>query len=124
MINFIKDNRISLFVEVSAKIASSPVPISTDASPNGIFEGYPGTVLVKNGSDILYRENGDAGYTNLSSMFPYIIAPKKYILSQGPNLKATWIKNTEYADKTWVFIGFSTPSDGSCSGCYPIEYYS
>ena len=40
-----------------------------DDSPNGIFDGDIGTILVKDGKDILYKTNTDVEFTNISSYF-------------------------------------------------------
>jgi hypothetical protein len=91
-------------------------------SPDGIFDGTMGTILVKNGSDILFQENEDSDFTNLSAMFPYIIEPRKYLLEQGINQRVTWVKNSRSSEKTWKFLGYTCPFNDVCDPC-PVLYY-
>ena len=60
IVNFIKDNRFQTFIN---KLAFNSLN-QTDStyvgdSPNGIFDGDIGTILVKDGKDILYKTNTD-----------------------------------------------------------------
>ena len=123
MINFIKDNRFPTFLDKLISVSRNETDTSyIDLSPNNIFDGFIGTVLVKNGSDILYQENTDSDFVNLSQLFPYIVAPRKYLLEQGINQKVTWVKNTNSETKTWKFLGYTCPFNAVCNPC-PVVYY-
>jgi hypothetical protein len=125
MINFIKDNRFPTFLDKLISVSRNETDTSyIDLSPNNIFDGFIGTVLVKNGSDILYQENTDSDFVNLSQMFPYIVAPRKYLLEQGINQKVTWVKNTNFETKTWKFLGYTCPFNSVCSPCPVVYYYA
>ena len=124
MINFIKDNRFPTFLEKLANVSRNQTNAAyIDLSPNDLFDGTMGTVLVKNGSDILYQENTDSEFINLSQLFPYVVAPHKYLLEQGINYRVTWIKNTNSESKMWKFLGYTCPFNSVCNPC-PVTYYS
>jgi hypothetical protein len=119
MINFIKDNRFATFLDRLATISRNQTSDEyIDLSPNDLFDGDRGIVLVKNGSDILYRNNDDSEFINLSSLFPYIVEPRKVLLTQGINQRVTWIKNSTSKQKTWKFLGYICPFDVACPACY------
>jgi hypothetical protein len=125
MINFIKDNRFSDFLNKVALVSKIQTDSSyIDLSPNDLFDGEIGTILVKNGSDILYKGNSDVTFVNLSYLFPYLIEPKKYLLEQGINKKVTWVKNSSSINKTWKFLGYQCPFSTTCNQCAVLEYYS
>lgn len=122
MINFIKDNRFPKFLDKLVNISLTQTDVFyIDLSPNNLFDGAIGTVLVKNGSDILYRENTDTDFINISQLFPYIVAPRKILLEQGINKKVTWVKNTSTESKIWKFLGYNCPFDSVCVAC-PVTY--
>lgn len=122
MINFIKDNRFSEFLDKLTNVSRNQADSSyIDLSPNNLFDGEIGTVLVKNGSDILYQKNTDTEFVNLSQLFPYIVTPRKYLLEKGINKKATWVKNSSTELKTWKFLGYTCPFDSVCVAC-PVNY--
>ena len=125
MINFIQDNRFSQFVDKLVYISLNVTdPSYLDTSPNNIFDGFAGTILIKNGSDILFKEPSDQNYTSLTNLLPYVVKPNQSILSNGANTVATWMKTgTNYTDKTWVFLGYYSPFDGNCSICQPPTYF-
>lgn len=124
MLNFIYDNRLAIFLNRLADVSKSQSDISyIDLSPDNLFDGEIGTILVKNGSDILFKENADSVYTNLSTLVPYLINPLKYALERGVNKNVTWIKNSSTSHKTWKFLGYKTPFDGPCDACAaPVLY--
>jgi hypothetical protein len=123
MINFIQDNRFSAFLDRLIDISRNETDSDyIDLSTNDIFDGPMGTVLIKNGSDILFQENEDSDFTNLSTMFPYIVEPRKYLLEQGINQKVTWVKNSSSSEKTWKFLGYTCPFNDVCDPC-PVLYY-
>ena len=125
MINFIKDNRFADFLDKLAIVSRNQTDSSyIDLSPNDLFDGDIGIVLVKNGSDILYRYNTDSDFTNLSLMFPYIVEPRKYLLTQGINYKVTWVKNSSYYNKRWQFLGYTCPFNSVCNPCPVVYYYA
>jgi len=122
MINFIKDNRFPTFLDRLSSVSRNETDTSyIDLSPNGLFDGDIGTILIKNGSDILYQENSASDFVNLSQLFPYIVAPRKYLLEQGINQKVTWVKNSSSTSKTWKFLGYTGPFNTTCNTCVP-EY--
>ena len=124
MINFIKDNRFPIFLDKLISVSRNETNASyIDLSPNNLFDGNIGTILVKNGSDILYQENTDSDFVNLSQLFPYIVAPRKYLLEQGINKKATWVKNTNFESKNWKFLGYTCPFNTACNACAVVSYY-
>jgi hypothetical protein len=95
-----------------------------DDSPDGIFDGDIGTVLVKDGKDILYRTNTDTEFTNISSYYKTVVDAKSGLLTSGINKKATWIKNSSSTDKSWKFLGYTCPFDSTCAACpIPYTYY-
>ena len=105
IVNFIKDSRFPTFIN---KLASNSLNQTDstyiDDSPNGIFDGDIGTILIKDGRDILYRTNTDTEFTNISSYFMTVVDAKSGLLTSGINQKATWIKNSSSTDKTWKFL--------------------
>jgi hypothetical protein len=116
--NFTKDGRFDKFLINLAFVSKNETDTSyIDNSPNNIFDGEIGTVLVKNGSDILYKETTDSQFTNLSLYFPTEINNKVSLLESGINRSATWIKITKSSDKTWKFLGFVSPYGEYCSTC-------
>ena len=122
MINFIKDNRFPEFLDRLISVSRNETDAAyIDLSPNNLFDGDIGTILVKNGSDILYRENTDSEFVNLSQLFPYVVAPRKYLLEQGLNQRVTWVKNSSSVSKNWKFLGYTCPFDTVCSPC-PVVY--
>jgi hypothetical protein len=124
MINFIKDNRFAKFLDRLATVSRNQVDDSyIDNSPTGLFDGSIGTVLVKNGSDILYRENTDTEFNNISSLLPYIVTKRKYLLDSGVNAQATWVKVSDLTEKQWKFLGYTTPFSSRCDPCNIPLYY-
>lgn len=124
-VNFIKDNRFSKFIN---KLASNSLNQTdstyVDDSPNGIFDGDIGTVLVKDGKSILYKTNIDDTFTNLSDFYKSVVDSKSELLTSGINKKATWIKNSSSTEKTWKFLGYTCPFDSTCAPCpVPYVYY-
>ena len=95
IVNFIKDSRFPTFIN---KLVSNSLNQTDstyiDDSPNGIFDGDIGTILIKDGKDILYRTNTDTEFTNISSYFKSVVDAKSGLLTSGINQKATWIKNS------------------------------
>ena len=125
IVNFIKDSRFPTFIN---KLASNSLNQTdstyVDTSPNGIFDGDIGTVLIKDGIDILYKTNNDTEFTNLSSYFKTVVDAKSGLLTGGINKKATWIKNSSSTEKTWKFLGYTCPFDSTCAQCpIPYAYY-
>jgi hypothetical protein len=101
IVNFIKDNRFPKFIN---KLASNSLNQTdstyVDDSPDGIFDGDIGTVLIKDGKDILYRTNTDTEFTNISSYYKTVVDAKSGLLTSGINKKATWIKNSSSTEKS------------------------
>ena len=125
IVNFIKDSRFPKFIN---KLASNSLNQTdstyVDDSPNGIFDGDIGTVLIKDGRDILYKTNTDTEFTNISSYFKSVVDAKSGLLTDGINKKATWIKNSYSTEKTWKFLGYTCPFDSTCASCpIPYAYY-
>jgi hypothetical protein len=79
-----------------------------DASPNGIFTGDPGDLLIKNDNTIYYRNNSDADFNSLSDQFPNLTRQTSYVLAQGINKKASWVK-TAAGPATWKLLGYFCP---------------
>ena len=124
-VNFIKDNRFPKFIN---KLASNSLNQTdsayVDDSPNGIFDGDIGTILVKDGKSILYKTNTDDTFTNLSDYYKSIVDAKSELLTSGINKRATWIKNSSSTEKTWKFLGYTCPFDSTCAPCpVPYVYY-
>ena len=121
-VNFIKDNRFPKFIN---KLASNSLNQTdstyVDDSPNGIFDGDIGTILVKDGKSILYKTNTDDTFTNLSDYYKSIVDAKSELLTSGINKRATWIKNSSSTEKTWKFLGYTCPFDSTCAPC-PVPY--
>ena len=121
-VNFIKDNRFPKFIN---KLASNSLNQTdsayVDDSPNGIFDGNIGTILVKDGKSILYKTNTDDTFTNLSDYYKSVVDSKSELLTSGINKKATWIKNSSSTEKTWKFLGYTCPFDSTCAPC-PVAY--
>ena len=60
IVNFIKDNRFPKFInQLTSNSLNQTDSTYVDTSPNGIFDGDIGTVLIKDGIDILYKTNND-----------------------------------------------------------------
>jgi hypothetical protein len=120
--NFIKDNRFPTFIDKLAFNSLNQTDITyVDTSPDGIFDGDIGIVLIKDGKDILYRTSTDTGFTNISSYFKTVVDAKSGLLTSGINKKATWIKNSSSEEKTWKFLGYISPFSGTCASC-PVPY--
>jgi hypothetical protein len=101
IVNFIKDNRFPKFInKLTSNSLNQTDSTYVDTSPNGIFDGDIGTVLIKDGIDILYKTNTDTEFTNLSSYFQTIVNEKSGLLTSGINKKATWIKNSSSTDNS------------------------
>jgi len=125
IVNFIKDNRFPKFInQLTSNSLNQTDSTYVDTSPNGIFDGDIGTVLIKDGRDILYKTNTDTEFTNLSSYFKNVVDAKSGLLTSGINKKATWIKNSSSTEKTWKFLGYTCPFDSTCAQCpIPYAYY-
>ena len=125
IVNFIKDNRFPKFINKLAFNSLNQTDSAyIDDSPNGIFDGDIGTVLVKDGKDILYRTNADTEFTNISSYYKTVVDAKSGLLTSGINKKATWIKNSSSTEKSWKFLGYTCPFDSTCAACpIPYTYY-
>ena len=122
IVNFIKDNRFQKFINKLAYNSLNQTDVSyVDNSPNEIFDGDIGTILVKDGKDILYKTNTDTEFTNLSSYFKSVVNAKSELLTSGINKKATWIKNSGSTETTWKFLGYTCPFDSTCAPC-PVPY--
>lgn len=122
IVNFIKDNRFPKFINKLASNSLNQKDSSyIDVSPDNIFDGDIGTILVKDGKDILYKTNTDSDFTNISSYFKSVVDAKSELLTSGINKKATWIKNSSSTEKTWKFLGYTCPFDSTCAPC-PIPY--
>ena len=120
--NFIKDNRFPDFInKLAFNSLNQTNSTYVDDSPNGIFDGDIGTILTKDGKDILYRTNTDTQFTNISSYFTNVVDSKSGLLTSGINKRATWIKNSSSTEKTWKFLGYTCPFDSTCAPC-PIPY--
>lgn len=122
IVNFIKDSRFPTFIN---KLVSNSLNQTDstyiDDSPNGIFDGDIGTILTKDGRDILYKSNTDTEFTNISIYFKTVVDSKSGLLTSGINKRATWIKNSSSTDKTWKFLGYTCPFDSTCAAC-PVPY--
>ena len=125
IVNFIKDNRFPKFInQLTSNSLNQTDSTYVDTIPNGIFDGDIGTVLIKDGRDILYKTNTDTEFTNLSSYFQSVVDAKSGLLTSGINKKATWIKNSSSTEKTWKFLGYTCPFDSTCAQCpIPYAYY-
>lgn len=116
--NFTKDGRFDKFLINLAFVSKNETDVLyIDISPNNIFDGEIGTILVKNGSDILYKGPTDTTFTNLSLYFPTEVDNKISLLESGINRSATWIKTSKSSDKTWKFLGFVSPYGEYCTTC-------
>ncbi len=110
MTNFIKDHRFEKFLDSLCFVSKTQKnPSYVDTSPNNIFDGEFGTILTKNGKDILYKKCTDADFVNLSNLFPDLINTREYALENGINKSCTWIKNTPNSSKQWTFLGYINP---------------
>ena len=116
--NFIKDNRFPDFInKLAFNSLNQTNSTYVDDSPNGIFDGDIGTILIKDGKDILYRTNTDTQFTNISSYFTNVVDSKSGLLTSGINKRATWIKNSSSTEKIWKFLGYTCPFSTTCSSC-------
>jgi hypothetical protein len=123
MTNFIRDGRLNVFFNKLTLVSKNQKdPSYIDNSPDNVFDGPTGTVLIKNGADILYKYPTDTKFTNISTLVSYKINKIEYSLNQGINYKATWIKNSSLTAKTWKFLGFVCPDLGSCCNQTPNIY--
>lgn len=122
IVNFIKDNRFPKFInKLTFNSLNETDNTYIDTSPDGIFDGDIGTILVKDGTDILYKTNTDNDFTNISSYFKSLVESKSGLLNSGINKRATWIKNSSSTEKSWKFLGYTCPFDSTCAPC-PIPY--
>jgi len=95
-------SKLSLF----AKTARSSK--QKDTSPEDLFEGEAGDLLIKNDNLIWYRNNSDPDFNSLSDQFPELTKKTQYVLTQGINKKASWVK-TAAGPTTWKLLGYFCP---------------
>lgn len=103
-VNYTFADRYQKFISKLTQFAKSARTNSEkDTSPDGVFTGEPGDLLVKNDNLIWYRDNSDADFNSLSDQFPDITKKTQYVLTQGINKKASWVK-TGSGPTTWNYL--------------------
>jgi hypothetical protein len=108
-VNYTFSDRYQRFVSKLTQFATKARSKSeVDNSPEGIFDGEPGDLLVKNDNLIFYRNNSNADFTSLSEQFPELTSRTSYVLAQGINKKASWVK-TSAGPSTWKLVGYFCP---------------
>ena len=123
MVHIIRDNRLERFLQKITIVSTTQLSSEyIDTSPNDVFTGPIGTVLVKNGKDILYKYPTDDGFTIVSQYFPELIRKYQTRMEIGINYRATWIKTSSVNEKQWKLIGYVCPFDDVCDNCPPTYY--
>lgn len=108
-VNYTFADRYQRFISKLTQFATSARSATeTDASPNGIFEGDAGDLLVKTDNQIFYRNNSNTDFTSLSDQFPDLTKRTSYVLAQGVNKKASWVK-TSSGPSSWKLLGYFCP---------------
>jgi hypothetical protein len=87
-----------------------------DKSPDGIFDGEQGELLVKFGEKIFYRKNDSNDFVSLSDEYSDLIESKKDIMNKGVNKNVTWQKSGVKGTTSWEFVGYFTPMT-NCDCC-------
>ena len=109
IVNYTFSDRYQRFISKLTQFAELTRKSNTvDTSPDGIFTGDVGDLLVKNDNQIYYRGQSDADFNSLSDQFPEITQKTSYILAQGINKKASWVK-TPTGLKSWKLLGYFCP---------------
>lgn len=80
-----------------------------DNSPDDIFDGEKGELLIKFKDKIFYRKNDNNEFVNLSDEYKDYLESKTDILNKGINKKVTWQKSSEKGTKKWEFLGYFSP---------------
>lgn len=110
--NYTFANRYQRFISRLTQFAiSARSPTQIDNSPDGIFQGEPGDLLTKYNNLIYYRHNGQTEFTSLSDQFPNLTKQTAYVLAQGVNKKASWVK-TATGLSSWKLVGYFSPICG------------
>lgn len=108
-VNYTFADRYQRFISKLTQFAESArSDEEVDASPNDIFTGDVGDLLVKNGNAIYYRNNNNGDFNSLSDQFPDLTRQTSYVLGQGINKKASWVK-TAAGPTTWRLLGYFCP---------------
>lgn len=108
-VNYTFSDRYQRFVSKLTQFARLTRKSNTvDNSPDGIFTGEVGDLLVKTDNKIYYRGQSDADFKSLSDQFPDITQTTSYVLAQGVNKKASWVK-TPTGLKSWKLLGYFCP---------------
>ena len=80
-----------------------------DNSPDQIFDGEKGELLVKFKNNIFYRKNDSNEFVSLNDEYSELMESNKYVLSQGVNKNVSWTKSGERGNKQWEFLGYFSP---------------
>jgi hypothetical protein len=121
-VNYTFADRYQQFVSKLTQFAiKSKSSKDVDTSPEGIFDGEPGDLLVKNENLIFYRNQTDSDFNSLSDQFPELTARTSYVLAQGVNKNASWVK-TAAGPTTWKLLGYYCPILGvNCCAVNPAS---
>lgn len=80
-----------------------------DNSPDQIFDGDRGELLIKFKHNIFYRKNDSNEFVSLNDEYSELMEQNKYVLSQGINTNASWTKSSDRGEKGWEFLGYFSP---------------
>ena len=125
--NYTFGNRFQKFLEKIVNFAKTARNSSQiDTGPDGIFDGEKGELVSKYKENIFYRKNDSNKFIRLSDEYSELVEKNKYVLSQGVNEKATWVKSSHLGSTTWQFCGYFSPfsSIGTSECCTTSSYDS
>lgn len=117
IVNYIFGNRYYQFISKLCKFAKTARSFDEkDDGPNNIFTGTFGDVITKNKEQIFYKTVNNKSFVSLSSNYSELTEQTKYVLSDGINKHASWIKTNE-SECSWKLLGYYTGVyDKNC--CY------
>lgn len=101
-------NVLSKYSELISRLSNFAVTAKSsfdiDNSPNGLFTGNKGDILLKNKNLIYYKEVNSNQFILLSSNYEKLTEQYKDVLSKGINTYATWTMG----DYGWLLNGYYT----------------
>ena len=103
-------DRFQRFIQKLISFAISAKSISEiDNSPDKIFDGEHGELLVKYKEKIFYRKNDSESFVSLSDEYRELTESSKVVLSDGVNKHASWVKSSKKGTTDWQFLGYFSP---------------
>lgn len=108
-VNYTFADRYQRFISNLVQFAKSArSSTQKDNSPDGVFTGEPGDLLTKTDNLIFYRSNNNQDFNSLSKEFPELTKKTQFVLTQGVNQRASWVK-TATGPTSWRLLGYFCP---------------